>query len=419
MSLTIDITPAQFTFNTPYRPIFIKLTRTGGTDTLFRLEPLVHNAAIGNEITMDFTLGTDEWLFNLQDWLKNYVSFDLNPLGEATEFVEASNSMDVINYQGNSLPDAVDAITAHASRRFFILNATLQHLAEQNFTDYILDGSSYVQQFLTDSPYRASQSSAQYKGHPIKLEDSYYLGCLTTGDFTANTLFLTVNVTDKNDLITTSTIEIDTSSAFVHPYARFNLGVGCANLNAATLATGSQPVIDEDDRSYTLALHDSTPLIMSETYSFAIDQHCHNVERRFCWLNRLGGIDAFTFTANESRAVSNEHINFRKQLTYVPTQNTHNTYDFDVTGRGLTSLAVNSSEQVTTFSQILDDRERQWLEGLLSSQNVWTIETVNGVLTQVPVMLRDAEITMYDEEKNLFTFSFSFEYANETIIQEG
>ena len=231
---------------------------------------------------------------------------------------------------------------------------------------------------------------------------------------------LHIGVEDKNGVITNSAIEIDTSSATNHPYARFNLGVGCENLNNATLSIGVQPVIDEDDRSYFIHLRETTPLVMSETYYFDIDQDCHNVERRFHWLNRLGGIDSFNFTANESLTQTTQHINYNKNLLYVPTQNASNTYDLDVKDRGITSLAVKSSEEIMTYSQIVDDQERIWLQVLLSSPNVWTEELdESGDRVYIPIILRDSEIMMSDEANNLFTFSFGFSYANKVIIQDN
>jgi len=434
MGIAKQATPTAGTFVSTYRPIFIKFNVSGGTgNTKITYVPIEYDGGsqiYGDSMYLDADLaslgGIIAWTGNFQEWLKDDVTHQLNSMGTLasptpTAFINTyGNRYRGQIYRADSvqLGGGVDTYAETIADTYFICNATLQHNEEQSLVPFTINqlptGSSY-RRFLTNAPYaHGNFSCKQY----INLTESYFLSMIMNGEpdpISSNPLVLEIEEYDGVGN-TYSTIEITYAGNFTFQ-AIFDIAVAPANLNEAVLATGVQPVIDANTVHYAFRLKCNS-VNMSEVYCFTIDKRCQDNSRRFYFVNRLGSIDSHKFCGTENMNFMTEQITYKKNLAYVATSGEDVGYSFSKRSSGRVRLATDSREIYTTYSALLKNEQRIWLEEMLESPNVWTLETdEDGEYFYCPVNMLSGEFEIVNDEANLLQIAFQWSYANDIISQ--
>lgn len=160
-------------------------------------------------------------------------------------------------------------------------------------------------------------------------------------------------------------INIDLSAS-----AAFAVGFGPENLSA--LVGGMT--------AYSVWLTDSTTgAVISEVIEVSVDLKCKENRRRFAWLNKLGGIDAHTFTGREIYSTKVKRATVRKP--YGPGTG------YDWTER---TYRAEPERTRTVSTKPLPVEYRRWLaEDMGESANVVAME--NGLACPVVLLTDEAQ----------------------------
>lgn len=147
--------------------------------------------------------------------------------------------------------------------------------------------------------------------------------------------------------------------------------------------SGGVPTIDESTISYTIQIGEwngaFTP--RGEVMKFVIQECCPDVDCRLFWLNRKGGVDAYTFNGTLQINDNPSSTEFEKPLT-IPRV----TGDYGVS-------RFNSSDQTiyTALSRKLTDEESAWLRELQTSVRVCKTKPLSKDPALVNVVVLDGE----------------------------
>lgn len=197
-----------------------------------------------------------------------------------------------------------------------------------------------------------------------------------------------------------------------------SVGVGIYNLNNSTLSTGSQLVVDSDAGSYDVCLIDSLSAVSSEIITFEIDDTCNRYDgKHIKFLNRLGGFDTFFFSSNENVFID---VSNREQYTKLAgtVSGSPVTWGYNLSDRGQTVIAVDSQERTVLKSGALTDAEYVWLRELITSPEVYAIETYNGVIYDRPIVITTSSYEeVYKRNKKMSQLTLEYKYAHKENIQ--
>jgi hypothetical protein len=139
------------------------------------------------------------------------------------------------------------------------------------------------------------------------------------------------------------------------------------NMTGAWISGGPNPIITSSVASYTVQLVDVGGNVASEIITFNIEEPCRYGQQRIHFANRLGGFDAYNFTARSQQRREVERKGYK--------------YDkYPVTTGGIVRRYQDQS-QVTTFvktqdtllvrSQPLTTAENEWLKQLVESPEIY------------------------------------------------
>lgn len=131
--------------------------------------------------------------------------------------------------------------------------------------------------------------------------------------------------------------------------------MGPANLASVPATAGS----------YRVSVFNQNDIQLAETVTVNIVE-CKGVNRRFFYLNKLGGVDAFTFQGEETR-----QLNTSREIIGKPHMNT--LPGFFVGDFQRRTWRVNNDRRYTVTSDYLTPNQiRSVVEPLFESANVWT-----------------------------------------------
>lgn len=196
-----------------------------------------------------------------------------------------------------------------------------------------------------------------------------------------------------------------------------SIGVGPENLNAATLSTGAQPVVDSAVKYYTVQMYTSANLFCSELKTFTVDRRCTRFEGRTVkFLNRLGAWDVFHFTADEKVTVP---IRERKEYSKLTGQYTQGsptgTWGYKTSDRGRATYAVNATQATILTSHFVDEDTAIWLLELFTSPEVYIVDDAGD---EVPIIVTS---NVYERKLQrqikLKQYTFEYQLAHDENIQ--
>jgi hypothetical protein len=159
-------------------------------------------------------------------------------------------------------------------------------------------------------------------------------------------------------------------------------------------------------------------MIFSETKTFIVDCSCDRFKPyRFIWLNRLGGMDTYTFRLADTKTVSIERKEFSRYLSAYSTA--MQKWGYEIGDRGRTVYDVRSLDTYTVVSTWQTEAEHKWLEELFTSPEVYLIDDQE---TRIPIVITSNSIAINDKNRisgKLLSHTIEFVMANDKIIQRG
>jgi len=185
------------------------------------------------------------------------------------------------------------------------------------------------------------------------------------------------------------------------------LGVGYENVNAYTLNTGTQPLLDNMTASYTVQFETVTTGTVFELISFEVDREYRVDPVRFVFMNNYGALDFFTAYAFKEQSISIESAISQRPVTDYTTVTSY--------GRFRPNTSMTTSFKVGTQNLTVD--EIAWLQQLISSAGVWVQEGSN----YRPIVIKTDSLMIESnlQGREVFSIQFEYEYANALRRQKG
>lgn len=314
--------------------------------------------------------GTAIFDFDLQEFFRDQVTYDIQDPATPTDAVAALNSWysllvynltELINdngqlVEGASLNDVTNSI---------VVNAARQTYNPAGLDGYIMDVSvSGFEKFLTNSPRTIDISTLE----------SYVLSV-----YSNSISIVRININFRNasgGSLGTQNIIYTTPKT-----GRYDIPIGPANLIAKGIS------IPNGTYDYVVRLGENPSGFQSEPFVFRIVKPCRGIRIHF--LNRWGGFDSYTFNGNNSKQARPSSSQYEKYLQPR----------FTPSDRGKQYQYRDVSTQWTLNSGIVSDEEALWLEELIGTPVAYM--EVNNEL--IPILIADGEFTTEGEGLKEFT----------------
>lgn len=370
MSITIHQQPDNYSPVYNELPFVVTSTEEAQTNFKFVCNAYEGTTIIGADPLRTWVLPkhpTGGAVFDPSDVLKDNVSFDITGLQAGTAgFYAAANtgyeySVQFIEQYGS--PETYHA--SGAASGLVTFNGALSFFKKLNtaIADYILNLST-VTSFLTNSP----------RNIRIGASDSYQLGymCSETSDspVKADSYLQVDTYTSSGVFIQSCSIDNTLDLAVT----RFNnVACGPADLNAATLATGSQPVIDDAVGSYTVRIFDTDQNARTETFTFTLDRTCNPyTSYRLFWMNPWGRFDAFNFKGYNKEKTKSERTESDYSRRPLGFKN-GNAYQYSSARHSVYPFFTQSQDSIMLETDFITATERNWLKELMTSAVVFAV----------------------------------------------
>lgn len=188
------------------------------------------------------------------------------------------------------------------------------------------------------------------------------------------------------------------------------IAVGVTQLDGTTYAVGSVNILNPSVAYYTVQGGQFLGFFvgLTEVRRYNIVANCSKRSLRVHFLNRLGGADAFTFTAAKVRKEASTSSLAKKPLAWDYTASPPlNIYD-----KGAFKVDIKAGEFYEVESSFYGEDKGAWISELLNSPESY-IETDQGLLA---CTVDDGEITISDID-NLVTVKAKIRLAVNKFIQ--
>lgn len=294
--------------------------------------------------------GVNKYKFNFENILQASVSFDLFDSLPSTQqdavdsvkpyivkFTEEFDDADGLIVEGDYVVNTLQK---------YIVNATLQHQETQNLNDYFMTNSTT--KFLTDAPRT---------GMPIQLGEEYQLSILGA----INTLYkYRYERFDENG----TSLGTVSSSGFT------------IKDNRVTVCINGTNALQAGTSYFDVWMINNSGTQVSEKFRFNVVSKCGQKYHRFFWLNRKGGMDAYTFTGSYKCVPNTKRTLFGRQLPNP----------FVVKDRGLMDLAVDTMRKHTINTPHVTTAFSIWLQTLNDSP-IKFLREAKGSAPFIPVIV--------------------------------
>jgi hypothetical protein len=276
--------------------------------------------------------------------------------------------------------------------------------------DYPTVGGVYDRYFLTNLPY-VYPTAATTTTNPIPIcrTDNLNMTYIPTSGTNA----IRVIIYDNNQVVqgTAGYISVAPNLTFTPR----SIGVGIPQLAVTSFTPPFFPIgLPGIPNGWYYSIQAGNLIgtsftLQSVKYMFQIVDCCAN-KIRLHWLNRLGGVDAYTFTNKKTvfEGTKSDQAQKPQSFNYSATPPT-TTYD---KGRFKIQQIVNKSYELE--STFYDAFWGQWIAELLSSPEVY-METSTGL---VAVVIEDSQIKI-EETNELVNVTLTIVEANEISVQQN
>lgn len=382
MAITLTVEPD--TISAAYRPVLY--TATSNTTTNARMIADVKiDGTIRASIDKDPNIGTsDTFDFDIQSVVQDFLTQNLQSISSTTIVSGTNSEVSVVVdfYQvldttasgltTNWLEDGTGSADATAST-IHCINATLQHEETQDLDIYTVDSVNKV--FLTNSPKTlviGENETAQLAFVLLNIPGNFQLE-------------LTERDSDGSETVTKTTHSITDK--------RGEVLIDVASMLGSTVSFDIQLLATNDQER-------------SETVTYNINTQCYDNPIRIKWLNPLGGIDAYTFTAKTKREVRFRSKKFDKVLQK----------GFSVSDSGETVLSNTSWDHYEIFSKSEPRATIFWLVELGGNNiNAWVDDGTN----LIPIIITSVKTKILDTEDGEQIMSLKYKLANQRQSQRN
>jgi hypothetical protein len=285
--------------------------------------------------------------------------------------------------------------------------ATIGTRQTRNFASMGMDAYSMVAGSGT-TPFLTNYPNPVGSSYPICPNENHYISFIQN---TSNAV--------KVETLDSAGALIDLGLFSVTPNANLvptTIGVGMVNLASQTYFSGSVNMANANISEYRIYVGNafligSNWLFVqaSEVRVFKKIECCAERSTRLHWLNRLGGIDAYTFSSKKKIEQKN-----KSELAQVPQTWSYTTPPTTIYDRGLFKIAQEVNVVYEVESKFYTEAEGAWIAELLSSPEVY-LETSLGL---VAVVITDSSITT-TENNELLNVTISFVEANNISVQQN
>lgn len=383
MALTSISTPSNF--DSAYRPCkWVFDTNVSNLEAV-KFSLLV-GATVVNHLTVQHIYGnTDRFSVDFAPFIQDYLTNDIALLTTSGTLIEASGIINTFTVSGvERILSASGTFSDGASLTssgYKIVNTSLE--IGEVLTGYFVntDGAK----ILTNKPSIITTSG---EGEMIGLfnNEEAVKVTITTTDTSGNTASGIVNSIASTSLIS-------------------YLGIGYQNINAYTLDSGSQPLIDANTASYTVQFETVTTGNTFELISVEVDREYREEKVQLAFLNKFGAIDFFTFAAYQNKMADFEYSNANRVVSDYTDKTSFG--NFKPSTKEYKSKKIGSRN--ITYDVV------EWLIELIGSPNVWVVE--NNVF--VPIVVNYDSFTYYNSENQIFNVELEFTYSNYLRRQKG
>jgi len=331
--------------------------------------------------------GTAVFDIDLQEWLRDQLSYDIQTPGQPALAYVAPNSS------------------------FTYDNVKFFEYADVNGQLTLVGGSNSVGDKVTVNAVRQTTNSATLDGYKIRTRtatpwtyDKYLTNVPALGngereveiqEGESYTLSLYANAATTNSIAIVwqnesgAQLQLDRID-YTGTAGRYDICVGLENLAQAGLTPPAGAV-----RYYVYSADYTAPTLtrQSEFFFFKIVSKCSGTRIHF--LNRLGGFDSYTFGESQ-RSIEVSSTSFEKYLGK----------DFTQQNRGNQYKYRDASNSFTCVTGLISDKTVLWLEELLSTAVAYL--EVGGEL--IPILISDRSSITKGYNRNELTISY--ELAN-------
>lgn len=341
----------------------------------------------------------DQFVFDISNILQEYLGSDLNDLTETSHtvasdlardfYVEYAEEYDEITNGINNL--TLQSFTDDSANTFTAVNSTVPYVWLSNFS---IDSVNYnlADFYSTSTP---NTSTRFLTNQPSKIEigsnESYQLSFIQGTIAVRDDLTRRVVTYDSTGAViaTTDTVLIVSSDSEV-----VNVSCGTANLGA---------IITASTVKYDVKMVYGTSVI-SETLTFNINSDCSRIERRIEFVNKLGGLDAFTCKGKESKDMDITKKIFKRALNSSRS----------IPERSVTTVSVDSKEVYALNSGIVSKEERDWLIEMIESPECYMV--IDSY--RIPIQITD-KFGIEKLAEDSYNIQFEYEFAFDRITQRN
>jgi len=351
--------PKQFT--PAYNDMIYVVNSTNHTQTNFKFLASIYieGDVITLKASVDPTYNTG--VFNFGRIVESYVSQSIDLNGFTSGFATNDNSKTSFYVKFGEEYGASSGVIQYTnllqSETRYVWNGIVDYLPFQSYNDtgYLIDNTNRTLNSSGTQYIQTGQDAWQY----------YVVKEPTT---VTEATILTISATGS--LIQSATIAnpYQTSGTIAHHFIRFACGTN--NLNLATLATGTQPLITSSVASYQVILR------AGGTYIYNIvDADCKYPTYRLHYMNALGAFDSVNFTKISRKSVDIKKEKFKS----IPNGLTSATaYGYSKSALIDRTFYTELGDSVKISTDWLSDATFAQLEELVTSPRIYVHDATHG-----------------------------------------
>lgn len=279
-----------------------------------------------------------------------------SPTGTAGTYEAANSSLSYVvkfgEEYGTTLTQYPD-LTTDSSRKAFNASLEKRPFINWDVTEYEMDG--ITKKFLTNMPDNNKVSI-----------DSH--GWLYFKEETVLSIYTVVTYNSSGTLISSFKIDATATSGDIQfiPSSPASLN----NIDNANITLGAQPIIDSTVASYKICLGLVSPLSVSETRTFQIEESCKYNSNTLIFQNNLGAFDSFTFYKGDMSTTDIERKDMKVNVDNVVS----NDIVYSMNEREKVTYYTKKSETIKLMSDWITEEESNWLLELISSPEIYLQE---------------------------------------------
>ena len=200
-------------------------------------------------------------------------------------------------------------------------------------------------------------------------------------------------------------------------FLTMNAGADDLENSTDTIAvvSGSLPMFDATTTSYTIQLFNLFSAVVSQQYTFNIDNECNsNTNYELLYQDSLGSFIPINFDMVSKRTVSNSKKQYSKN--YGSYNSVAASYGWASSERGRTVIDTDITEKIDIQTNWVDDVVSEKVKDLLLSPVVYHLDGTN--LRAINIKTSSLEVKNKKINKT-FNYKIAFEYANKDTRQRG